>query len=212
VVKSVWLAWAISAAVLLLSALVVGKTMTGLNRWFGLLIDSRHQYSLTKLQISLWTIVVLSLIAGVAFGRAVHHASALGFEIPDVLLVVMGISLGSTVAATTVKTTAENRTITKAIAAGRQPSLPRDLSTSTPRQFFQREEGGVSIEEIDLTKFQNFWITLIVVAAYVTLVITTFGKLASPAEIVSLPTMEGTFATLLAISHATYIAGKLASD
>src|SRR5215467_4705071 len=76
--------WAGSAFVLIALGMVVGLVATG--RLLGLLIDSRGRYSLTHLQLSLWTIVILSLLAGVFFGRWQHNVDPLGFSIPSVVL------------------------------------------------------------------------------------------------------------------------------
>jgi len=62
---------------------------------------------------------------------------------------------------------------------------------------------------IDVAKFQNFWITLILVVAYVAQTIKAFNDVTSPGDISALPGFAGTFVTLLGISHAGYIAGKL---
>jgi hypothetical protein len=59
---------------------------------------------LTRLQISLWTAVVVSLLVGVVAGRStVAGLDPLGFSIPDTLLAVLGASLGSGVVAITIK-------------------------------------------------------------------------------------------------------------
>src|SRR5579859_4635543 len=55
--------WVICAAFLSLCAIVLG--MRAIHRgWLGILIDQRGRFSLTQVQLVLWTIVILSLIGG----------------------------------------------------------------------------------------------------------------------------------------------------
>jgi len=101
-VTTLYAAWAISAGVLLLLAIAFGVGVRASS--VGILIDQRGRYSLTQLQIVLWTIVVISLISGVFWARLFDDATtALDVSIPGELLGVLGISVGSTVAAMVVK-------------------------------------------------------------------------------------------------------------
>jgi FtsH-binding integral membrane protein len=97
------LAWWGGSAVLLV-ALGGGIGLVATGRLLGLLIDSRGRYSLTHLQLALWIIVILSLLAGVFFGRWQHNVDPLGFTIPPVVLGLLGISVGSAVTVTAAKT------------------------------------------------------------------------------------------------------------
>lgn len=100
--NSVYVWWAVSAGVLIFSAARIGKATHG--NVFGLLIDSRGRYSLSQFQITLWTVLVLSLLSGVFFARLFGGVSdPLGITIPNELLLVMGISVGSTTLAGAVK-------------------------------------------------------------------------------------------------------------
>jgi hypothetical protein len=64
---------------------------------------------------------------------------------------------------------------------------------------------------IDVTKFQNFWITLILVGAYVVLAVATISSLSDIGQLMSLPGLSANLVSLLAISHAGYLAGKIPS-
>jgi hypothetical protein len=200
-VTTLYLAWAISAGVLLAAAIVLGVAVG--RGYLGILIDSRGRYSLTQLQIVLWTFVVISLIAGVFTARLVDDPkTALDFGIPGELLGVLGISVGSTVAATVVKTQKD------ASRAGQIAAVDKTVKPSF-KQVFTLEEGEFADRAIDVTKFQNFWFTLILIAAYVGLCIGRFSDLDSVSDITSLPGFDSAFVALLGISHAGYIAGKL---
>src|SRR5712692_5246092 len=102
--NAILVAWAISAAILIAFAIALG--LWAIQRgWLGILIDQRGRYSLTQVQLVLWSIVVLSLIAGVFAGRLLdgQSANSLGFTIPTNLLLVLGISVGSAATTTVIK-------------------------------------------------------------------------------------------------------------
>jgi hypothetical protein len=200
-VTTLYAAWAISAAVLVVAAIALGAAVG--RGYLGILIDQRGRYSLTHLQIVLWTLVVISLISGVFWARLFDDAkTALDFGIPGELLGVLGISVGSTVAATVVKSE-KDRSRAESIAATNETKRP------SFKQVFTVEEGEFADRAIDVTKFQNFWFTLILITAYVGLCIGQFNDLNDIGELTSLPGFDPNFVTLLGISHAGYIAGKL---
>jgi hypothetical protein len=198
---SLFVAWAISAGILIFLAVTLGVVIG--RGFLGILIDDRGRYSLTHLQIVLWTIVVFSLISGVFFGRLTEDAkTALDFTIPEELLIVLGISIASTAVSTVIKEQ-KNQSHPQRIAASNDADRP--IFT----QVFLLEEGEMADKAIDVAKFQNFWLTLILVIAYVALAISSFSDLSSPTEVTALPGFAGAFVTLLGISHAGYVAGKL---
>jgi hypothetical protein len=194
-------AWAVSAAVLVAAAVALGRAVG--RGYLGVLIDARGRYSLTQLQIVAWTVVVISLIAGVFVARLLDDANtALTFGIPGELLGVLGISVGSTGAATVVKSQKDEQ----------RPEHIAASDATNPasfKQVFTIEEGEFADRAIDVTKFQNFWFTLILIVAYIGLCIAQFNDLKSISKLTSLPGFDANFVTLLGISHAGYIAGKL---
>ncbi len=64
--------WGILAVVILL--LLIGLGIGANGRWYGFLIDSRNRTSLSRLQISLWTILTLSAFLAIALPRSVPGA------------------------------------------------------------------------------------------------------------------------------------------
>jgi hypothetical protein len=209
-VRTILIAWAISAVLLILIAVSLGilvkrRFPLATAPFLGILIDNRGRYSLTQLQVVLWTIVVLSLVSGVFWGRLMADAkTALDFAIPDVLLAVLGISLGSAASALAVKSSKDNDPNTSETVPVADENHPPRFS-----QVFLLEQGAMADKVVDITKFQNFWITLILVVAYVALAIATIRDVSSATELRSLPTFDARFVTLLGISHAGYLAGKL---
>jgi hypothetical protein len=190
----IFIAWGVSAALLILLALLVGRSRP-LGRWLGILVDDRYRYSLTHFQIVVWSIVILSLISGVLFGRLIAGVDdPLGFAIPDQVLGLIGISAGSAVTAVTIKAAKD----------------PDRIGSETPRfrQVFLAEEGAYADQVIDVTKYQNFITTIILVVAYVALSVNAIRHAGSAADVTSLPDISGTFLILLGISHGAYLAAK----
>ena len=207
-VGAIFLAWTVSAALLLVFAAWLGYLYVRPAGIFGILIDSRGRFSLTHLQLVLWTVVVLSLVAGVFFGRLWAGVDdPLGFDIPAPLLGVLGISVGSAVTASVVKASKDLRVPERVKA-----SMPG--SADNPPSFGQVllvEEGPFADQVIDIGKFQNFSITLIAVVAYVALAISAIRNAGTAADVRSLPTFTPELVALIGISHAGYIGGKLSS-
>jgi hypothetical protein len=211
----VWGGWIGTAVVLMLFAgwLGVGLTKAG---GLGILIDTRGRFSLSQFQLVLWTIVVLSLMGGVFIGRLKGGAgaTALSFDIPANLLLVMGISVGSAIGAAATKSykdiSAPQR-IAASIPAGQQTAAIAAAKPPTPffGQMFLVEEGAMADQVIDITKFQNFWITLILIVAYVAMVAAYFAGLDDPSKITQLPDFSSQMVVLLAISHGGYFVGKI---
>ena len=133
----------------------------------------------------------------------------LSFSIPDTVLATLGLSVGSTVLAVGVKTY-KNQKRAAFVAAGKP--VDRQLS-----QIFMVEEGPFADESVDVTKLQNFLITLFLAGTYTLITIHTFAgaepgtPIHTPAGIAALPAFDATFLGLLAISHAGYLAGNLPS-
>ena len=193
---TVLIAWLVSAVVILAFAAWLASVVKR-----SILIDSRGRYSLTHFQVVVWTVVVISLIMAMIAARVVAGiADALGFAIPEQLLIAMGISLGAGATATAIKA-GKNDTEPARIAASNNDDRPRFA------QVFLLEEGDQADKVVDVTKFQNFLLGLVVVIGYIVLMINTnWGK---EVKDVTLPSFSGTLLTLLGISHAGYLAGKL---
>lgn len=208
--RTIFIYWALSAGVLLASAAWLGARVR--KSGWGIFVDSRGRFSLTQMQLVLWTVVVLSLIVGVFVGRLLdgpaRAAGALNFTIPNELLLVMGISIGSAAISTAIKTNKDTETSS---TPDRPAVATRELTEQRPRpaQAVMVEEGGAADQAIDIGKFQNFWFTLILIAAYVATAIAAITDAAVPSMITELPGFDATFVTLLGISHAGYLAGKI---
>lgn len=198
----VFLSWGASLLAIAALAGVLGRFVVPMVGWLGILIDQRGRYSLTHFQLVTWTIVVLSLISGVFWGRLLAGVKdPLSFAIPPEVLGLMGIALGSSVATTVAKGAKGTMAPERIAASGADP--PRLA------QIFLLEEGGFADRAVDVTKFQNFVITLILAVAYSALSVHSILDARTVENISALPGFAGTFLTLLGISHAAYVTGKL---
>ncbi len=229
--------WAVSAVLLLALAGFLGFRVKlppdniRPSPWIlGILVDNRGRFSLNRLQLVLWSIVVISLISGVFFGRLIEGvADPLGFTIPDRVLGLLGISVGTGVTVGAVKATKktkaeEEAAKAKAQAAARVPPavhppegraaspLATYAATAQPPffwQVFMLEEGDLADDVVDVTKFQSFGFTIILVVAYVAMSIKAIVNAKVAEKVVGLPDISGTFLVLIAISYTGYLGGKL---
>lgn len=202
---AIYVSWAISGAVLLGITIALGLAAT--SRVDGILIDERGRYSLTHLQLSLWTIVILSLIAGVFFGRLVHGARApQDFDIPANVIGLFAISAGSAVTSTAVKRTKDTTRAANIAASGGRNYPPRLA------QILLVEEGTFADEAIDIGKFQQFVVTIVFVVAYVALAAHTIDLAGTAGNVTTLPDITGAFLVFLGVSHGAYLGAKVPSS
>lgn len=120
--------WLLILGVFVAFLAALGKHVTGVRdeknklvggRFVGILIDSRNKLSLSRLQITLWTLLALSAFSTIALHRTIplltgevslFGAESGGFDplnirFPEELLIAMGISTASLAGATYIKST-----------------------------------------------------------------------------------------------------------
>lgn len=199
---TILLAWLISAGAMVLLAVLLGLRARG--RLIGILVDSRGRYSLAQFQLVAWTILLVSLVSGVFWGRLVDRVDdPFHFGVPSGVVGVLGISLASTMMAGVVKASKDATYGDCVAASDRVRDLPR-IS-----QIFMQEEGPLADQVVDVTKFQNFVITLVLLVGYAGLAVSLIRDGGSADAITAIPGFSGAFIALLGISHAGYLAGKL---
>jgi hypothetical protein len=221
--------WAWIAVMILLTAFlsIAGKGVTGF--WWGALIDDRNMMSLSRLQIILWTIVVLSgfLAAAMTNIAADTGQSPLAIQVPQQLWLLMGISTTSLVASPLIRSTKRAGVPSRqqAEAGFRAMAQQRGISVDRASDFvtargvevaYRRPELAewpdlVKGEEVgnftylDLGKVQNLFFTLVLIIAYA---VALGSRLADGGFIGSLPPLDTGMVTLLGISHAGYLIYK----
>lgn len=210
-VKSNFLALIVTLVLLALLLGEIGKTLTG--RAEGILIDGRNKMSLSRLQMTGWTMVVLSgITVAASFNLAVGAPSPLVFTIPNELLVAMGIAGASAVASPLVLAATKSPQPDTAAAPEAAPApVPSttlhtngDMRDAAWSDLFKGEDVG-SAATMDISKVQQFFITLMLLAVYTIAMAKAFTGVA---VIQNLPVLDETFLYLMGISHATYIAYK----
>ena len=97
-------AWLVLAASLMAFAAISGHGIKGV--WRGVFIDERNMISLSRLQMLVWTVVVLSAYGTMALARVQETpATALDVAVPDTLWLLIGISTTSLVGSPLLKNT-----------------------------------------------------------------------------------------------------------
>lgn len=216
--------WIIVILIFGLCFVVIGNGTTGL--WQGLLIDSRNKMSLSRLQLVLWTLVVISALLTVALFniREDPNEDPLDIIVPPQVWGLLGISTASFVTAATIKSQKKNVNVSKKAKvkttealqkAGEDPSKLADPQGSLVA-FLRPDDAGVgdffkgdevvSAAYLDLGKVQVFFFSVIVVFTYAVEV----GALlyGADAAIKSLPDLNTGIVALLGISHAGYLSSK----
>jgi hypothetical protein len=214
--------WLGTLVLLTAFAAIAGQGITGL--WRGLLIDERNKLSLSRLQLTLWTIVVLSgFFAAALSNLAAGYVNPLSIAIPSELWLLMGISttslLGSPLILRTKMEKAPKKTEKEKTFALREKQgvdasrldnvglvlVNKDPDAAQPADLFAGEETGNGAH-LDLGKIQMLYFTVILVLTYaVTLGSTFAGALG---RIGQLPALDPGMIALLGISHAGYLLHK----
>jgi len=215
-------------AVLLLLAIhlaLVGWLVN--NRPMGVFIDSRNRISLSKLQAGAWTVVVLSGFATIAAfnaGAEIYQDSsvtALAIVIPGELLLAMGISATSLVAAPALLSLKAKETPAAEAEPDAQKKMGDSVTISGTGKVLNKESPHeaswgdlMTGDELgnagspDLGKIQQGLITLLLLGCYGAYI---FAELSSSAEkLSSLPALDKSFVWLMGISHTSYLAYKAA--
>jgi len=184
--------WYVTMLLMVAFGVVISYWLTG--TWRGILIDNRNRISLSRFQFGAWTLLGLSGILTISLNNIVVGSEApLDFEIPSQLLVLMGISTASLVAAPAI--------------IGTKPKMltRKSPNKATWADLFLGEEVD-NAKSVDLGRMQMFFFTVVVLATYAaqlrSLLMQTDGTIAA------LPGIQDGMNVLLGISHTGYLAQK----
>ena len=223
-------AWGLAAALIVLFMIMVGVAING--RPAGLIIDNRNRVSLSKLQAAAWTVLVVSAVATVAAARiAAGVANPLEIVIPGELLAALGLSaasLAATPALLSIKSSGPDASTQQVANVAQNLNMTNDQVDSTGGVFGRtdpalarwmdifRGEDISTAASPDLSKIQQFLLTLLVLGVYVAALLVMFLRqeatliLPPGGASASLPPISEEFIWLLGISHASYLAYKAA--
>jgi hypothetical protein len=215
----------------------IGVALTG--QRMGILWSTRNTYSLSRLQITLWTLLVFSALAAACACRAYGLfteaggpgtlATAMGIHIPNALLAAMGISVASAAASPAILSmksqgaapsqtdmqTAAKRFGGDVFAVGRVMVRPDDCPPLVKDLF--RSDDAAAAGTVDVGKVQQFIVTLLLLSVYFAMLLQMFWSgqapdLADPKAkgVTALPPLSDGFVWLMGVSHAGYLAYKAA--
>jgi len=205
-------------------AAIAGHVITGV--WRGVLIDSRNKISLSRLQMLMWTVLVLAGFLVAVLINIRRTSSPLSIQLPEQLWALLGISTASLVGSPLIKNSKTNEKpnteataktlaemanqgvdITHVKAEGKilVNEKPEDASWA---DIFKGEETGNGAN-LDLAKIQMFFFTLVTWSVYALALGNLLRNLVhTNAAITAFPPVDGSMVALLAISHAGYLANK----
>lgn len=210
-------AWSASILVTILGLALIGAAVNA--RPAGVLIDNRNRVSLSKFQATAWTVMVLSILV-TAVGLNIEKSIPDALEriiIPPELLLAMGISATSLVATPILLSLkadqgtsrdAVTRTAEKLdLPVGDVRPTGRVFARSRPElaswaDMFRGDETG-NAGDADLSKVQQFLITLLLVGIYSAAAWSRFGSQQN-----MLPPLSSDFVWLMGVSHASYLIYK----
>jgi len=219
--------WIVTALLVLVAEIMVGVLCR--HHALGILIDNRNKYSLSRLQIVLWTTVLVSALFAILF--ELRHTS---IYVPPEVWALLGISAGTAAGAIMIKDIKAHKEPTpqaaaKQIAAGPGPGMDATppigvLATASKPRFSDLFLGEELADEkyVDISKVQMFFFTLVAIIGYVFAlaswnVIPPDGELekvfpdaatlkASYAAF--LPPLSAALVTIIGISHVGYLTVK----
>lgn len=210
-------------------ALVAGLGIDVADTPLGIIESGRNTFSLSRLQMSLWTVLILSALIAVAVCRGwglLDNASwgtALNIKIQTELFQVMGISYFSAAAAPSIlalksqpSSTPTQAQLDATRARAGEPTLDaigsvvqRPLNEAPRLSDIVQGDDVATAGTIDLSKVQQLLVTVLLVTVYFAMLVNLFqtGSAADPTE---MPTFNESFVSLLAVSHAGYLVYKAA--
>jgi hypothetical protein len=228
-VPSATTAWVVTLILFVGFMASVGLALQG--RPGGLLIDNRNRVSLSKFQAAAWTVLILSAFFTAAIFRiGLGFDDAVGIVIPNELLAAMGIAATSLVATPIVlslkgadaatpdqiKKTVQKLDDTDKVEVHGKVYGRKDVQDAEWLDMFRGDEVGNAASP-DLSKLQQFLITVVVLVTYGASLWKAFAapelvtdESTAPAFFSTFPPLSQTVVWLVGISHAGYLAYKAA--
>ncbi|WP_458764646.1 hypothetical protein [Cupriavidus basilensis] len=215
-------------------ALVAGLGIEVAGTPLGLIESGRNTFSLSRLQMSMWTVLILSALMAVAVCRGwglmgkASWSTALNIDIPDELFEVMGISFFSAAAVPSIlalKSQPSSTPTQAQLDASRARAgeatlgaigsvIQRPLSENPRLSDLVRGDDVATAGTIDVSKVQQLLITALLIAVYFAMLVNLFHTGSAADAVVAgttnMPPFTPKFVNLLALSHAGYLVYKAA--
>ena len=222
----VW-AWLINLVLMFVIMGIIGLTVG--RRFWAIFVDNRNMVSLSRFQVVIWTLVILSAFWTSALGRvadstvnpekyicsdpAVPCSTPADLNLPAEVWALMGISMTSSVAATLIKENKGQEAVTfEGDPERNRGALAIRPPAETPQfaDMFHTETAGSKVF-VDMSKVQNFFFTIVAVLTYAT----ALGGAMIVAKDIStfqqFPILSDGLIGILGISHAGYLTSKVVS-
>lgn len=217
--------WAWLGILLLLSIFISLASQGITGQWTGWMIDERNRMSLSRMQMGLWTVVVLSgFFAAALANLAGRQPNPIAIALPPELWLLMGISTTSLVASPLIRSTKTEPKANDDQKAQQLELLAKQgvdqtkvdntgliVTNKEPKDalwsdLFKGEETG-NVALFDLGKIQMFYFTLVLVLTYAMALGYQFATATS--AIHEFPGLDSSIIALLGISHAGYLVNKV---
>jgi hypothetical protein len=222
-------AWMITMGTVVLVCAAMG--LQRLYRVGGILINERNVMSLTRFQITAWTIMIGSAILTIGLSRAFHTdvnsvTEALDIIVPDEVWQLLGIASGSAVLSTMIKKNKESvEPANSEKVADRTASMLEGESgaaieenrrgilygNSDPRdaRFMDMLEGDevANAAVLDVGKVQMFFFTVMSLLMYGS-VLWVMMRTSEASMILQMPALTPAMIKIIGISHIGYLGTK----
>ena len=213
--------WLVVVFALVGFIVIAGLGVTG--AWRGAFIDERNMISLSRFQMLVWTVLVLSAYGAITISRAqTDPTTALDVGVPQTLWILMGISTTSLVGSPLLKNTKKDPNL--ALRADDQAQVldnqreglaehvrvegrivsKKSIEDARWSDLFIGEEVS-NVAHLNLAKIQMFFFTVLVVLSYGVAVGKLLVSTNSPA---ALPDIGEGMLALFGISHGGYLIDK----
>ncbi len=218
--------WIIVLLIIALFFLVTGKAITG--RALGILINERNLMSLARLQLVIWTAIIVSAFFVIAIARikSADVAQPLAIGIDWKIWTLLGISTASFVGTPLLNANKANKepkaapaVLQKTANRFQEPAAVVDQnrqgilygnSAIADARFTDMFEGDElsNTHLVDVGKLQMFFFTIVVAIAYAAQLfqLIAYGDL--DMANVKLPEVNDGLLALMGVSNAAYLAGK----
>lgn len=219
--------WLVVVVILVIFMIGVGHHVTG--HWRGLIIDDRHKISLSRIQLALWTILVLSAFANALVwhmvqdvcqpgqdnlqtfsteteigsreaGSQVDHNSCTPLEL------AMPVDLLLLMGVSTGALIGANVVKSDQLRKGKLHTNAQHSDADWTDIF--KAEGNDDVSELDLGKIQMLLFTVVLVAGYAGVVLMEFAR----SDRFEFPVLSVATVGLLGISQIGYLATKAAQN
>jgi hypothetical protein len=166
-----------------------------------LAMGADNRLSTSKLQILFWTATVGFVYAMVYADRTITGGASSLMGIPPNVLIAMGISVTTTIAA---------QAITSSQAAANPEVKTQNSTPSYDPAALVRNDDGVTAS---LTKVQLLFWTFVAIGVYLVTSFHSLGTIAACAtDSCSLPDIDTVLMVFMGLGHASYLGGKLVTN